>query len=64
MKKEKFTKATMLEYEASLFGACFFSFGLGAMFAKFGKPYASILILVGAVLHGWGMYKIQKRKDK
>jgi len=59
--KDKLTKAKYIEWQASLFGACFVAFGLGVLFASYFNPYALIIILVGIVLHSWGMYKIHQR---
>jgi hypothetical protein len=59
--KEKLTKAKYVEWQASLFGACFIAFGLGVLFADLAEPFSWVIILVGIVLHGWGMYKIHIR---
>ncbi len=59
--KEKLTKAKYVEWQASLFGACFVSFGLGILFANYFEPYAFAIILIGIVLHSWGMYSIHQR---
>ncbi|HYG84806.1 MAG TPA: hypothetical protein VD978_00955 [Azospirillum sp.] len=53
--------ATFLEWEASLFGACFIAFGLGALLADAVQGLVIPLILVGIVIHGWGMYRIHRR---
>ncbi len=62
--KEKLTKAKYVEWQASLFGACFIAFGLGVLFANLAKPFSLLIILVGIALHGWGMYKIHIRNEQ
>lgn len=59
--KEKLTHASYLEYEATIFGACGIALGLGALLAAYIQSVALWLILLGAVVHSWGMYKIHKR---
>lgn len=59
--KEKLTKAKYVEWQASLFGACFIAFGLGILFADLTRPFSWVIILIGIALHGWGMYKIHIR---
>lgn len=61
MAQEKLTKARYIEYEASIFGACFIAFGLGVVFAGYFQKFAFLLILIGIVVHGWGMFKILQR---
>jgi hypothetical protein len=55
------TKAKYIEWLASLFGACGIALGLGVYFARVLSYYAPIFILLGIVLHAWGMYKIHQR---
>jgi hypothetical protein len=59
--KEKLTKAKYGEWQASLFGACLMALGLGVYFANYIAKFTPIIILIGVILHGWGMYKIHKR---
>lgn len=59
--EEKLTKAKYLEWQASLFGACFVAFGLGAFLSNYLKAWIAPLIIIGVVIHGWGMYRIHKR---
>lgn len=59
--KEQLTKAKYTEWQASLFGACFIAFGLGVLFANFAQSFSLIIILIGIILHSWGMYKIHQR---
>jgi hypothetical protein len=57
----KLRRATLLEWEASLFGACFIAFGLGVIFAEMARDFSYPLILIGIASHGWGMYRIHRR---
>ena len=59
--KDKLTKARYVEWQASLFGACFIAFGLGILLASYFQTFALFIILIGIILHSWGMYKIHKR---
>lgn len=59
---EKLTKAKYIEWQASLFGACFIAFGLGALLYRFfPQSFMYVLILVGIGMHSWGMYQIHLR---
>lgn len=60
-KSEELTKASYLEWQASLFGACFIAFGLGAMFSNFAQSFTGWIIVAGIALHSYGMYKIHQR---
>lgn len=55
--------ASVLEYEAALFGACFLSLGAGVLFASLIGKLAVPFILLGLLLHGWGMYSIHVRRS-
>ena len=58
------TKAKYVELQASLWGACFIAFGLGALLYKFfPQALLFIVILVGIAMHSWGMYKIHQRNN-
>lgn len=59
--KDNLTKAKYSEWQSSLWGACSIAFGLGVLSARIFEPYAYVLILIGIILHGWGMYKIHQR---
>ena len=59
--REKLTKAKYIEWEASLFGASFIAFGLGVLFASYVSSYALFIILIGIIMHSWGMYKMHQR---
>jgi hypothetical protein len=54
-------KAKYSEWTASLLGACGIALGLGSLLSDYIQPVAKILILLGVILHAWGMYKIQQR---
>ena len=50
------------EYYSSFFGACLLSVGIGILLSKYVNNYlAYIVVLLGIVIHGVGMFKIQKR---
>lgn len=55
------TKAKYVEWLASLFGACGIALGLGIVFSKYLSFIAPLLILLGIILHAWGMYRIHQR---
>jgi hypothetical protein len=57
----KLTKATYLEWQMSLFGASFIAFGLGVLLAGYLPWLATPALIVGVVMHGWGMYRIHER---
>lgn len=59
--KDKLRKAKYIEWQASLFGASFIAFGLGALLASYFRPYALVIILIGIIMHSWGMYEIHQR---
>jgi hypothetical protein len=48
---------------ASALGAGILGFGLGARWGNVIADYAFIVIVAGALLHVWGMYVMQMRKD-
>jgi hypothetical protein len=57
-----FTKAKYIEWQASLWGASFIAFALGALLYQFfPQTLLYIVILVGIVMHSWGMYQIHLR---
>lgn len=62
--KEKLTKARYGEWQASLFGACFIALGLGVLLASYFTDFALIIILIGIIMHSWGMYKIHQRNKE
>jgi hypothetical protein len=56
------TKAEYIEWQASLWGACFIAFGLGVLLYRFfPEALIYIVILIGIAIHSWGMYKIHSR---
>lgn len=58
---ENLTKAKYNEYLASIFGACFVAFGLGVLLANYFQWLAIPLIIIGVIIHSWGMYKVHQR---
>jgi hypothetical protein len=63
MKEQKLTKVSYGEYQASLFGACGIALALGVFLADYLRSYAIGLLLLGIMLHGWGMYKTHKHNN-
>ncbi|NJD78897.1 MAG: hypothetical protein FIB08_17695 [Candidatus Methanoperedens sp.] len=61
---EKLTEVKLAEL-ASTFGAGVLGFGLGALLADYFQQYALLIILLGLMMHGWGMYKthLQSKKE-
>jgi hypothetical protein len=60
-RQDTLRKATTVEWELSIFGACFIAFGLGVWLASYFRPWAFWIMLIGIIGHGWGMYKIHQR---
>jgi hypothetical protein len=61
MDDKELTKAKYLEWQASLFGACFIAVSLGVWLSDYLRPYSILILIVGIILHSWGMYKIHQR---
>jgi hypothetical protein len=59
---EKLKKATPMELEIWMLGAGILGFGLGASLAGYAQQYSPWIILLGIILHGWGMYRIYSAK--
>lgn len=59
--KEQLVSAKYIEWQASLFGAMFVAFGLGVLLHQFFGSWAWAIIIIGAILHSWGMTKTYKR---
>jgi hypothetical protein len=55
------TKATYFEWQMSLFGAACIAFGLGVLFATYLQWLAIPALILGIVMHSWGMYRIHQR---
>jgi hypothetical protein len=58
---DKLVSAKYGEWQASLFGACFIAFGLGVLLHRFIGNWAWLIIVVGVLLHSWGMTKTYAR---
>jgi hypothetical protein len=54
-------KATPIEYQASLLGACVLFLGLGVLAEAYLKSFGEILVIVGVITHGWSMYRVRRR---
>ncbi len=59
--KVNITKSTTSEWYCSIFGACFIAFALGVLFAGYFSSYSVFIMILGIVMHSWGMYRIHKR---
>lgn len=59
--KEKLTTAKYSEWLGSLFGACFIAFALGLMLSDYLGFLTLPLLIVGILLHIWGMSKTYQR---
>lgn len=57
-------KAKYEEWLISLIGACFIAFSLGMLFFNYFQKYIWIIMIIGIMLHSWGMYKTHKRNNK
>ena len=58
---DKLVSAKYSEWQASLFGACFIAFGLGVLLHRFIGNFAWLIIVLGVLLHSWGMKKTYER---
>jgi hypothetical protein len=58
---QEFTKAKYSEWLGSLFGACFIAFALGVWLHETFNGLAWPILIIGIVLHSWGMYKTYQR---
>lgn len=59
--EDKLVSAKYGEWQASLFGACFITFGLGVLLHRFFGVWGWLIIIVGIILHSWGMKKTYER---
>lgn len=60
---EKITR-TELSALASTLGAGILGFGLGVFLENYFQQYVFWIILIGILMHGWGMYEVhQKNKE-
>ena len=57
----KYTKSKYSEWLGSLFGASFIAFALGVWLHNTFRSTALIILIIGIILHGWGMYKTYQR---
>lgn len=56
-------KAKYSVWQASLFGACAIALGIGVLLATYvSDTFAWLLIAIGVVVHGLGMYQMYKNK--
>ena len=52
------TKSKYNEWLSSLFGACLVAFALGVWLHDTFKNLAWLILVVGVIMHSWGMYKM------
>lgn len=64
MKHDRTLTKAKLEELASTVGVGIIGFGLGALLANFIQQYAFGIILIGLIMHGWGMYRAHHRNKK
>ena len=53
------SKSVQLAQSASSIGAAILSFGIGAQWGTPIKSFAVIILVIGAIIHTYGMYVIQ-----
>ena len=58
---QEYTKAKYSEWLGSLFGASFIAFALGVWLHDTFKAFVWVILIVGLLLHSWGMYKTYQR---
>lgn len=57
----KLTKVKYTEWQASLFGASLVAIALGAWMHDWLDRFIWPILIVGILLHSWGMYKMYRR---
>lgn len=62
--EKQYNKGTYSEWLSSLFGACMVAFGLGILLSEPMQFITWYIIIAGVILHGWGMYRMNKRNPK
>jgi hypothetical protein len=56
------SNSVRLAQSASALGAAILGFGIGVKWGSSVATFALVIVLVGAVLHGWGMYVMQLKE--
>ena len=56
-----YQKAKYSEWLGSIFGACFIAFTLGVWFHEAFSNFVWPILVIGILLHSWGMYKTYQR---
>ncbi len=64
MKHDRTLTKAKLEELASTVGAGILGFGLGALLSNYIQQYAFGIILIGLIMHGWGMYTTHHQNKK
>ena len=57
------TNTTKLAQSASALGAGLLGFGIGSKWGNIISSYALIVVIVGAIIHIWGMYVMQMKNQ-
>lgn len=57
----EYTKMKYNEWLSSLFGACFIAFALGVWLYSLFDKFVWLILVIGLLLHSWGMYKTYQR---
>lgn len=60
---EKIKKAKPYELRIWMWGGIILGLGLGMLLSDYKNQLMLPAILIGAVMHGWAMYKIYSRKQ-
>lgn len=64
MKHDSILTKAKLEELASTVGAGILGLGLGALLSNYFQRYAFGIILIGLIMHGWGMYMTHHQNKK
>ena len=62
--EKKYNRGTYSEWLASLIGACLIAFSLGILLGEFARMAVLYILITGTILHGWGMYRMNKRNKE
>lgn len=61
---EKLSAAELVQFQASMLGVGIVGMGLGLMLSKFLASYAFLIMVLGLLMHSWGMYKMHQNDKK
>lgn len=60
-RSKEFQKVKYSESLASIFGASFIAFALGIWFSEIFSGFVGLILVIGLLLHSWGMYMTYQR---